>query len=244
MRFHNAAFLVLVATVGMTVWHSQLFTVQRPGERPRALAALASERRRPVRFDVALPAVPVGMQRLCERDGVLIIHYWAPWEQDGLAQATLLDSLRRAPGLEGASIVLVCFDPFPSVARYVGRHRFRLGVLLDTGGELRASLPCPSLPYTYVVDRAGRIAVAQAGRVDWLAPGTLRALHELIVEPLQAGPPNPTSNMSSWNENALRTVRGEARVDWLALGTRLALRPCLRNDLKIDGPAPSGTTSS
>jgi len=82
---------------------------------------------------------------------------------------------------------VVCFDPFPSVARFVARQRLRLSVLLDTERRLRRALPCPSVPYTYVLDREGRIAVAQPGEVDWLAPGSLAALRALIAE--AGGPP-------------------------------------------------------
>jgi hypothetical protein len=61
--------------------------------------------------------------------------------------------------------------------------RLRLPVLLDTRRALADRLPCPSIPYTYVIDRDGRIAVAQAGEVDWLAPATREALESLLGEP-------------------------------------------------------------
>jgi hypothetical protein len=89
--------------------------------------------------------------------------------------------------MEGLRVALVCSDPFPSVARYVGRHRLRLLVLLDGQHELRRMLPCPALPYTYVVDRAGRIAVAQEGEVDWLGPATRATLTWLLAESRPAG---------------------------------------------------------
>jgi hypothetical protein len=54
-------------------------------------------------------------------------------------------------------------------------------VVLDGRQALRRTLPCPSLPYTYVLDGTGRIAVAQAGEVDWLAPGTREVLARLLV---------------------------------------------------------------
>ena len=115
-------------------------------------------------------------------EGVLLVHYWAPWERHGALQAALLDSLRRIEQLEGLRVVIVCFDPFPSVARYVARHRLRLNVLLDHGRSMRVALPCPSVPFTYVIDAAGRIAVAQPGEVDWFAEGTREGLRSLLQE--------------------------------------------------------------
>lgn len=181
----RVAIFVLVAVVllGLTVWRGQLFTVSRPGDGPRPLAIEPIESREHARVDVVLPAVPAGMKRLRGGDTALLIHYWAPWEQHSRAQATELDSLRRHPDLQRLHVVLVCFDPFPSVARFVARQRLRLNVLLDSDHQLRAALPCPSVPYTYVLDRNGRIAVAQPGEVDWWSPQTIDGLRTVVQEP-------------------------------------------------------------
>jgi len=174
--------LLLVIAMAMWVWRAELFNVARPGEAPRALSARPPGTRSRAAFDVVLPAVPAGMQRVRSGDELLLVHYWAPWEQHSRSQAVALDSLRQDPALQGLRVVVVCSDPFPSVARYVGRNRLRLAVLLDGPGELRRLLPCPSIPYTYVVDRAGRIAVSQSGEVDWWAAGTRRTLQDLLGE--------------------------------------------------------------
>jgi hypothetical protein len=177
--------LLLVLVV--MVWRAELWTVARPGDRPRALRVETEAARAARPVDVILPAVPVGSQRLVGGQGVLLVHYWAPWERHALDQASLLDSLRRLPELDRLRVVIVCFDPFPSVTRFVTRQRLRLSVLLDGRGDLRRVLPCPSVPYTYVLDAAGRVAVAQPGEVDWWSDGTRRALLHLLAEP----PPAP-----------------------------------------------------
>ena len=176
------ATLLLVA-VGWIALRSQLWTVSRPGERPYPLTLRPAGARRPIALDATLPAVPIGTEHLVSGRGVLLIHYWAPWEHAGQSQIALLDSLRRKPGLEGLRVEVVCFDPFPSVARFVARQRLRLNVLIDGRGRLREVLPCPSVPYTYVLDAEGRLAVEQRGEVDWWAEGTLEALRALLEEP-------------------------------------------------------------
>lgn len=175
--------LVLVAVVALGVWRGKLFTVQKSGAVPVALAALPVAERAPAAFDAMLAAVPAGSERVRPGGGVLLVHYWAPWERHSGEQARGLDSLRRLLPPGSVRIAVVCFDPFPSVARYVARMRLRLPVLLDTRRALADGLPCPSIPYTYVIDRDGRIAVAQAGEVDWLAPATREALEALLGEP-------------------------------------------------------------
>ena len=182
MSARAAIVAVVVVALAIVVYRAQLFTVSRPGERPRELATQAPAERRQASFDVVLPQVPVGMAHLREGGEVLLVHYWAPWERHGASQAALLDSLRREPGFEPLHAVIVCFDPFPSVSRYVARRRLRLPVLLDGARRMRRALPCPSLPYTYVLDRHGRIAVAQPGEVDWFAPGSIAALRALVGE--------------------------------------------------------------
>lgn len=189
MKPRVAIAALLILGVGWLAWRSQLWTVGRPGEAPRPLTLVAGAARAPVALAVTIPAVPFGSQRLVSGRGVLLIHYWAPWEHGGREQAASLDSLRRLPELEGLHAVVVCFDPFPSVARFVARQRLRLSVLIDGRGELKRVLPCPSVPYTYVLDGAGRVAVAQAGDVDWLAPQTRATLKALLAEPASQPPP-------------------------------------------------------
>ena len=172
----------MVAALALWSWRSQLFTVGRTGAAARPLVVEPEARRRPVALDVVLPAVPVGMRRLHQGERVLLLHYWAPWERNARAQAAALDSLARLDGLGHLDVALVCFDPFPSVARFVARQRLRLLVLLDGDRKLRQTLPCPSIPYTYVLDSRGRVAVAQPGEVDWLGAETRRVLESLARE--------------------------------------------------------------
>jgi hypothetical protein len=178
----RAAGVGLALALGLLAWRLQLVPLSHPGEGPRPLEPRASGSRAPANVDVVLPGVPTGLEPLRSGDRVLLVHYWAPWERHAAAQAALLDSLRRMPGLEALHVVVVCFDPFPSVARYVARHRLRLDVRLDHAHDLRRALPCPGVPFTYVLDRSGGIAVAQGGVVDWLAPRTRAALDSLLAE--------------------------------------------------------------
>lgn len=171
---------LMLATIAWIAWRSQLWTVSRPGTAPAPLRLLEPAARTAVRLDATLPAVPFGSERLESGRGVLLIHYWAPWEHASREQVAGLDSLRELPELEGMRVAVVCFDPFPSVARFVARQGWRISVLIDTRGRLRQGLPCPSVPYTYVLDADGRVAVAQAGEVDWWAPETRAVLAGLM----------------------------------------------------------------
>lgn len=182
---------MLLVAAALLLWRMELFTVERSGDTPKPLdIADASSRAASIPFDVTLPSASAGVERVRPDGRALLVHYWAPWEHQAAAQVDGLDSLRRLPGLEPLRVVVVCFDPFPSVARYVARRRLRLSVLLDTGGALRRRLVCPSIPFTYVLDDSGRIAARQPGTIDWLNPVTIERLRALASPSASSPPPD------------------------------------------------------
>ncbi len=191
MRLRPAplALLVLVGLLAVAVWRAQLFTVAAPGVQPRALVRLATPRALEAPLALSLPSVPVGRLHLESGRAVQVVHFWAPWEQHALRQAQALDSLLALRPGSGLRAALVCFDPYPSVARWLRRTRVRTPVALDHSRALAPLLPCPSIPYTYVLDARGRIVVAQSGEVDWLAPATQRLLDSLTGAVDRARPP-------------------------------------------------------
>lgn len=191
-RTHLVAVAVLIV-LAAAIWQSKLWTVARPGDRPRPLSVRERDARPLVSLDVVVPSVPVGSQHVVSGTGVTIVHYWAPWERNSRLQAVELDSLRRLPEMTGLRVLVVSSDPFPSVTRFVARERLRLNVLIDGRGDLRRALPCPSIPYTYVLDGGGRIAIAQAGEVEWLARATRDGLVALLRESdaERSPPPRP-----------------------------------------------------
>ena len=171
-----------VMVLVVTLMRLELYTVQRPGDQPLPLRLIPVSRREAASFDVVLPCVPIGTRRLASGSGVMLVHDWAPWQRDGASQAARLDSLVHLPRFAGLEGVIVCSDPFPSVARYVARRRIKIPVLLDGPGRLKQRLPCPSIPFTYVLDSMGRIAVRQPGQVDWESPDTGATLDTLLLE--------------------------------------------------------------
>ncbi len=193
MRTRPAALVALVAVLALAAWRSELIRVERRGSQPVPLQLVPAAARRATAFDASLPVVPVGVQRVTAGDGVVLVHYWAPWERHSGLQALALDSLRRTLPAGELRVAVVCFDPYPSVSRYITRLRLRLPVLLDLQRALVGRLPCPSIPDTYLVDRSGRIAAEHAGEVDWLAPATRATLDSLFAEPPPPARPAATT---------------------------------------------------
>jgi hypothetical protein len=190
MRARGVVMVALVIA-GVAAWKTELVVVEPRGSVPTPVRVIPAELRRAVSFDASLPMVPVGVQRVVPGQGVLIVHYWAAWEHRSGPQALALDSLRRSLAPGSVEVAVVCFDPYPSVSRYVARLRLRLPVLLDLQHALSDRLPCPSIPYTYIMDSSGRIAAEQGGEVDWLAPATRASLEALAREPAAPPPSGP-----------------------------------------------------
>lgn len=176
---------------GLLLWRAELFTVSRSTHVPTALIVRSIADRTPASFDAVLPMVPIGMLHLKPTEGVQVIHFWAPWMRHATAQAVALDSLRRGLPPGDVRFAVVCFDPFPSVSRFLRRNRLSLPLVLDHHHALSRDLPCPSIPYTYVIDSAGRTAAVIEGEIDWLAPATRAALLQLVHEP--APPPDSSA---------------------------------------------------
>ena len=204
MRPRLAALLLVLGAIGLFWWRAELFTVSRPGEAPRSLER-ASRGTVPA-FDVSLPLVPVGVARLTPGGRPLLVHYWAPWERHARAQVLALDSLLRTLPPERVRVAVVCFDPFPSVARYVARLRLHVPVMLDLRRDLQAVLACPSLPYTWLLDGRGRVVASQPGEIDWLADGT----RALLLDPDAGAAADSATALGSAADQA-RAVSVEAR---------------------------------
>lgn len=176
IRLRLAAILMVLGLLGLVLWRAELFTVAKPGDAPRPL--LRSRHVAPPTFAVSLPVVPIGIAQLAPGGQPLLVHYWAPWERHSRTQITALDSLMRTLPEGTVRLAVVTFDPFPSVARYIGRLRVSVPVMLDLRRDLQAALPCPSIPYTWLLDTRGHVLVSQAGEIDWLAPETRALLLE------------------------------------------------------------------
>jgi hypothetical protein len=208
MRLRAAAFLLVLGVAGLLVWRAELFTVSRPGERARPLAR-STHPALPA-FAVTLPRVPVGALPVASGRSAWLVHYWAPWERHGRSQALALDSLVRAlpEAADGRlRVAIVCFDPFPSVARFVARLKLRVPVLLDHRRELQKALPCPSVPYTWLIDDAGDVVAAQPGEVDWHAAATRELLRDAAALSAAAG---PAATAGERDQPRAATVAGRA----------------------------------
>jgi len=61
-------------------------------------------------------------------------------------------------------------------------------VLLDLRRDLQAQLPCPSIPYTWLIAADGRVLVSQPGEVDWAAPATRTLLMDAARDTVATDP--------------------------------------------------------
>jgi thiol-disulfide isomerase/thioredoxin len=90
--------------------------------------------------------------------GVLVVNFWATWCKPCKSEMPLLDELNRRLGRSGGAVIAVSIDRKPErVSDYVAELGLELPVCVDGPEGLAERLDLEYLPYTFVLDGAGRI---------------------------------------------------------------------------------------
>jgi thiol-disulfide isomerase/thioredoxin len=117
---------------------------------------------------------------------VVLLNFWASWCPPCRTEMPELDSLRASIGDTGFVFVAVNEDEDTAAARaFIDEFGLTIPVALGRG-TLRSRVHYPGLPYTVLVDRAGRIA----GRwIGFAGPDQLQNMRALIRSELLRGQP-------------------------------------------------------
>lgn len=117
------------------------------------------------------------------RGQVLIVNSWATWCEPCVAELRSMQALRDAVTDTALQFVLVAAQRREPVAAFVRRRALRLPVYLE-------ATPAPAVyrfeavPTTWIIDRAGRIALRHRGARRWDTP----AMHDFVRQLLARAP--------------------------------------------------------
>jgi len=101
---------------------------------------------------------------------VLLVNFWATWCAPCVRELPSLDRLQLELGGEGLLVLAVSQDRGGAevAGPFLERHGIhRLGLFLDAKMRLGRALGVRALPWTFLVDREGRIVGELPGYAEW-----------------------------------------------------------------------------
>ena len=116
------------------------------------------------------------------KDQVVVLNFWATWCAPCLEEMPAFEKLYRRYRSQGLTVIAVSLDKGDKskVEKFVDEHSLTFPVLLDLDGIAERIYPSFTIPFTYVIDKKGRIAARVDGAKNWSSNETFAALDILI----------------------------------------------------------------
>jgi len=116
------------------------------------------------------------------KDKVIVLNFWATWCAPCLEEMPAFEELYRRYRSQGLTVLAVSLDKGDSlkVKNFVDANNLTFPVLLDSEGVAEKLYPSFTIPFTYVIDRKGRIAARVDGAKNWASIETFAALDILV----------------------------------------------------------------
>ena len=115
-------------------------------------------------------------------DKVIILNFWATWCAPCLEEMPAFEKLYRRYRSQGLTVLAVSLDKGDSskVENFVDKNSLTFPVLLDLDGVAEKLYPSFTIPFTYVIDKKGRVAARVDGAKNWASNETFAALDILV----------------------------------------------------------------
>lgn len=116
------------------------------------------------------------------RNKVIVLNFWATWCAPCLEEMPAFEKLYRRYRSEGVTVLAVSIDKgdISKVKSFVDKHNLTFPVLIDSDGIAEKLYPSFTIPFTYVIDKEGRVAARVDGAKNWASSETFAALEILI----------------------------------------------------------------
>ena len=115
---------------------------------------------------------------------VIIVNFWATWCAPCLKEMPIFETLYRRYRSKGLTLLAISLDKESSskVQEFVDKYKLTFPVLLDTEGVAEKLYPSFTIPFTYVIDKQGRVAARVDGAKDWESSETFEAVEHLLKQ--------------------------------------------------------------
>jgi len=113
---------------------------------------------------------------------VVVLNFWATWCAPCLEEMPTFEKLYRRYRSQGLTVLAVSLDKGNSekVKGFIDSNNFTFPILLDSEGIAEKRYPSFTIPFTYVIDKKGRIAARVDGGKNWATNETFEALEILV----------------------------------------------------------------
>ncbi|MBT3924086.1 MAG: TlpA family protein disulfide reductase [Nitrospina sp.] len=115
---------------------------------------------------------------------VIIVNFWATWCVPCVKEMPSFETLYRRYRSRGLTLLAINLDKddFSKVQKFVDKYNLSFPVLLDTDGVAEKLYPSFTIPFTYVIDKQGRVAARVDGAKDWESSETFEAVEHLLKQ--------------------------------------------------------------
>jgi len=115
---------------------------------------------------------------------VIVINFWATWCAPCVKEMPSFENLYRRFRSQGLTILAISLDKGDAskVEKFVDKHKLSFPVLLDTDGVAEKLYPSFTIPFTYVIDKQGRVVARVDGAKNWESSETFEAVEHLLKQ--------------------------------------------------------------
>jgi peroxiredoxin len=115
---------------------------------------------------------------------VIVVNFWATWCVPCVKEMPSFESLYRRYRSQGLTLLAVSLDKGDStkVQEFSDKYKLSFPILLDTEGVAEKLYPSFSIPFTYVIDKQGRVVARVDGAKNWESSETFEAVEHLLKQ--------------------------------------------------------------
>lgn len=115
---------------------------------------------------------------------VIVVNFWATWCVPCVKEMPSFEKLYRRFRSQGLTLLAISLDKGdPSkVQEFVDKHKLSFPVLLDSDGVAEKLYPSFTIPFTYVIDKQGRVVARVDGAKNWESSETFEAVEHLLKQ--------------------------------------------------------------
>ena len=115
---------------------------------------------------------------------VVVLNFWATWCVPCRIEMPAFENLYRRYRSQGVTVLGVSLDKGADekVKKFVEEYQLSFPILMDSDGKAEKLYPSVSIPFTFVIDKAGRIVARVDGAKNWESKETFSAIEYLLQD--------------------------------------------------------------